>query len=82
MIIFEFRTPDLFKQAASLLEELKIPCISELSPEPWRPSCLFLFEDSISTTRQREALGRARMLEQEDRRRPERQQLPNLAMPQ
>jgi hypothetical protein len=81
MIILEFRTPELFQQAASHLKQHRIPCVAESSREPWLPNCILLFEDNVCTFSQREALRRAREFEQEDCRVQERSLLPNLAVP-
>ena len=78
MIILEFRALDLFNRVSDLLDAQKIECVRDPSLEPWSPSYIFLFEDSVSSFAQRQALCRARELELEDRLRPEQ---PERAVP-
>jgi len=82
MIILEFRFRENFHDASTILKSHKIPCVSEVGMEEWRPSYIFLFEDALHTDPQRRALGLAREYEKEDRRRQHRHPPANLAIPQ
>ena len=81
MIILEFRFIQHCLAASRILEQHQVAHQSEISREAWRPSLIFLFPDDVRTAPQREALARARRLEQTDRHLQLRCPTPNLAVP-
>ena len=82
MIVLEFRCPELFTSACSLLKARKLQFFAEAALESWRPSVIFLFEEDIRTGPDRKALCQARDFEREDYGRQKPHAWPNLAVPQ
>ena len=81
MIILEFRFTKHCLAASRLLDKHQVPHKSEISGDAWRPSLVFLYPEDVRTAPQREALARARRLEQADRHLQLRCPTPNLAVP-
>ena len=82
MIVFEFRFHEHFQSVCRLLESYQLPFDCEAAREEWRPSYIWLFEESVRTETQEQVLRKARAYEQVDRFRQRRASMPNLAVPQ
>jgi len=81
MIILEFRQMENLEAASKILGASGLPFQPEIASEVWQSSFIYFFEDDLCTERQREALGRARILEKLDNEQKRHHTALNLALP-